>query len=322
MLSEIVYASVKKAEEDRVKDRVPGLSCSGLFPCQYRMYRVHLGTVWEEPTPQQILNMADGWDQEEQTVRRLAKAGVIVRRRGQGQGYLTIGRSQIPGHIDGSVMLTDKEALWEHKALDWPWYTLFRKEGLTFSPGYKCQFHAYMLGMGLDEGFFMVKNKGNNELHDIRVKLDRGFIEPVIEWADQIRLEEVIPEPKECEYCSKCHLNCFNAVVLDMSAGMPVTDKGVTNKYRQGKQFKALGESLIEESKSVLIGNEEKPGLVWGKDLLVIDGLRIKKINTHRFDLSKELLLKEYGPEAFTKVGTETQSSYYKIDDTKETEQI
>lgn len=45
MLSEILFAGVKTEREER-PDRVPGLSCSGLYPCPYRLYLAHTGKVW------------------------------------------------------------------------------------------------------------------------------------------------------------------------------------------------------------------------------------------------------------------------------------
>jgi hypothetical protein len=64
MLSEVIFASVGiKGEGSK---REPGISASSLYPCAYRLYKAQKGeSNWPDPTAQQLLNMADGWDQEE-----------------------------------------------------------------------------------------------------------------------------------------------------------------------------------------------------------------------------------------------------------------
>ena len=62
MLSEVLKASVSSRGKIPRSDRLPGLSCSGLFPCPYFLYKVQIGEVWdEELTAQQIPSLGDNY---------------------------------------------------------------------------------------------------------------------------------------------------------------------------------------------------------------------------------------------------------------------
>ncbi len=317
MLTEILKASVKTKREEK-PDRAPGISCSSLFPCPYRLYKVHVGEVWdEELTAQQVLNMEDGWDQEEQSIKRLRKANIGINDR---QTSILVGKSNIPGHIDGTVTLGKVKRLWEHKAWNASAFGWFISRGITYRPGEKAQINAYMWGMGLDECIFMVKNKDNNDYHDSTIPYEKGFILPIIEWADKIRLEGWVPEPKLCKYCAYCYTKCFGEVI-DFSWIKEAKAPEMAKRWRDGYKLTSVGEVYMQEARTFFTGQvleksrqvKKFPGLIGDDEFLLVEGLKIKKTVQHRFDISKARVIQEFGPEGLMKVGKENDIDTYRI---------
>jgi len=313
MLSEIIFASVPR--KDKVS-RPTGISGSSLFPCAYRLLKVHEGaTIQEDLEPRQILNMSDGWTQENQTVERLAEAGIKVYDR---QREVEIGKSKVKGHIDGLFNLGNTTRLFEHKAWSTQRFTEFSSLGIEAYPQEKAQTNGYLLGLGLEEVDFIVKCKENNDYSDQVYKIDRPFIEEIVEWADKIRLEGWKPEPKECKYCAHCGLDCFGSH-LDFSSITNASSPEMVKKYTQGYMMKALAEQMMDEARSYFVGKEDKygnilvQGIIGDKDTLMLEGLTIKKIIQHRFDISKQKIVEFYGPEALVKVGEENNITQYRF---------
>lgn len=318
MLSEILKVAVSARGRVPQPDRAPGLSCSGLFPCPYFLYKVQSGEVWEEDiSAQQILNMEDGWNAESQSIKRLREiAGINIKNR---QARVSVGKSKIPGKIDGEVDL-DKRRLWEHKAWSNSRYDWFVMNGIDAFPGEKCQVNAYMLGRGLDECVFFVKRKENNDYHDQIVKLSKDYILPVLEWADKIRLDKWIPEPRLCEYCAHCGMKCFGEV-LDFSWIKEAKESEMVDKWKQGKKLSDVGVFMMEEARTYFTGQikvggkwvKELPGLIGDKELLLVEDLKIQKIIQHRFNIRKERVLEEFGVEGLVKVGEENDVVQYRF---------
>lgn len=317
MLSELLMDTVQVKGNRPKPDRPPGISCSSLFPCPYFLYRVHIGRAREETlTGQQILNMDDGWDAEEQSVRRLKDIlGVNIKDR---QAHVTVGRSSIPGHIDGTVT-EDKKRLWEHKAWGSSRYDWFVSKGIEAYPGEKTQVNAYMLGMGLDECVFFVKKKESNDYHSPIVKLDKTYILPILDWADRIRLEGWIPEPQLTKRCSHCGINCFGQV-MDFSWIKEANSSEMAKKWLQGKKLVDVGGMLMEEARTVFVGTKDGKvkGLIGDEDLLLVDGIKVLKVTSRRFDIRRDLVLKEFGPEGLYKVGEDKTVVSYRITETGE----
>lgn len=321
MLSELILAAVPSGD----RPGGPYLSCSGLFPCQYQMHLSHIGKRWQENTAVDLLNMADGWDQEEQAVKRLGRAGIKVLCRGKEEGYLEVGRSKITGHIDGEIDFGGTRYLWEHKAMGSDRFWLLKTKGIEAFPGYKCQAHAYMKGRKLKKCIFQAKNKESNEPYDIVFELDEDFINPIIEWADQIRLKEIEPKPLKSDACKFCGVNCFG-IILDFSMIKAASAKEVAEKWRQGKALQFVGKAMEEEAKAVLVGVQSdtgewiEKGLVGGADVLLVEGLKILKIVSHPTKLDKGKLLALLGPDKYYSAVSEGHNEYYKITDTLEKE--
>jgi len=322
MLSELLKTAVEARGNVPQPDRQPGLSCSALFPCPYFMYRAQRGEVRQEKlTGQQLLNMSDGWTQEDQSVSRLREIGIIIKNR---QARVTVGKSSIPGKIDGEVEL-DTRYLWEHKAWGSSRFDWFVMKGIEAYPGEKTQINAYMLGRGLAEGILYIKRKDNNDYYDVVVKLDKDFILPILEWADKIRLEGWTPEPKLCDYCAHCGLKCFGEVI-DFSWITTADAPEMVEKWKQGDKYEKVGSMLKEEARTFFTGQvkvggkwtKEYEGLIGDKDLLIVEGLKIKKIIQHRFDVTKERVLREFGPEGLVRVGEENDVVQYRISETEE----
>jgi len=315
MLSEIIYASVKTEREEK-SDRVPGISGSSLYPCPYRMYLVHIGKYWNEGfTPQQILNLEDGWDQEEQAVRRLERAGVVVKDR---QNRVYMGESKIPGSFDGKVTLNGIDYIWEFKAMNSDRFQEFSSRSLKGFINYKSQIQGYLLGSGVSRSLFQAKHKDSNDYKDIVETLDLSFISPIIEWCDRIRLEGWVPKPKECIYCSNCGMDCFGKKI-DFSWLETVDELEMAQKWIKGKQYQDVGGMLIDEARAYFIGVKDKfgnfikRGLIGDRDLLTASGIEVKKITQHRLDVNKQKLVEEFGAEALLRVSDESNIVQYRI---------
>jgi len=286
------------------------------------MYLVHTGKIWNEDlTAQELLNLEDGWDQEEQSVKRLKeKLGVTIINR---QKVVSVGLSAIPGKIDGMAPL-NKEYLWEHKAWASDRFDWFVARGMEAYPGEKCQANAYMLGTGLDECIFWVKKKENNDYHDIVLSLDKDYILPVIEWADKIRLEGWVPEPKLCDYCSYCGVRCFGAVI-DFSWIKDANASEMVEKWKTGDKYVKVGEMLMQEARTYFTdqvlekGRQVKrfPGLIGDEIVLLVEDLKVQRIIQNRFDVDKGLVIKYFGPEGLIKVGRENKVTQYRIQEVK-----
>jgi hypothetical protein len=311
-------------------DRSPAISCSGLFPCPYQLYLAHTGEAWEEPEPVQALNMKDGFDQEEQAVKRLKQAGIIVTNRDLKGRQVVIGRSRITGHIDGMVTLSSEPFIWEHKAMSSDRFWEFCNKGLEAMPNYYCQLQSYMLGKGVKKGILQAKNKDNNDIEDKVYNLIPEFINPIIEWADAIRLDNWIPKKEPCKWCTQCYSNCFGKVI-DFSKIELTSSPEMVEKWATGKRLQEVGSGLELEAREFFVGRKDKSGnletkgLLGDKDTLLVEGittdnikvegLKISKIPMHRFDISKQKVVEVFGAEALSKVGEEKEIIAYRIEE-------
>lgn len=308
MLSEILEAAAPRRREDRPGRS--GLSISSLFPCAYRLRRVHDGTAQtREITAREFYNMDDGWWQEEQSVRRLANAGVQIVER---QSNVHIGKSRIPGSYDGAFTLKSTRYLWEHKAYDSQAQAIafLQSFGMDKLPQQKAQSNGYMLGGGFELSDFFVKVKNNNDYIDVVHKIDRPFIEEIVEWCDRIRLENWKPEPVKCKWCGLCGLDCFEEEP-DFSWIAYADEQEMVEQWKKGKQYVDVGEEMMKEADAVFVGVKNKqgkivvPGLIGNKDILIMPGLQITKSQYTRFDIDKALVLKHYGPEGLALTAVE-----------------
>lgn len=311
-------------------DREPAISCSGLFPCPYKLYLSHTGKDWDEPEPVQALNMKDGFDQEEQAVKRLKQAGIIIGNRHLAGRQVVLGRSRITGHIDGTVTLSGEDLIWEHKAMSSDRFWEFCNKGLEIMPNYFCQLQSYILGKGLKRGILQAKNKDNNDIEDKMYELIPEFINPIIEWADAIRLDNWIPKPEECKWCSLCYSNCFGKVI-NFSNIEVATAPEMVEKWATGKRLQEVGSGLELEAREFFIGRKDKSGnletkgllgdkdtlLVEGitTDIIKVEGLKISRIPMHRFDISKQKVVEVFGAEALSQVGEEKEIIAYRIEE-------
>jgi len=261
--------------------------------------------------------MNDGWDQEEQSVARLAKAGIKIIDR---QMKVTVGESKVPGSLDGAFILGGKKRLWEHKAYDQQADAVksLLLSGFDHLPNQKAQSNGYMLGAGLDEVNFFVKVKNNNDYIDRTFPIDRPFITEIVSWCDRIRLEGWKPKPIECQWCANCYSDCFGPT-LDFGRIGEALEEEMVEKWKRGDQYKRVGEMLLEEARACFVGTKDKDGnvlsegLIGDKDLLLLGDIQVKKIMQHRFDIRKEKIVEEFGVEGLFKVGEEKDITTYRI---------
>ncbi len=320
MLAEVLFASVDTKRNKA--GRPQGLSVSQLYPCPYRLYLVQTDSLYkEEPTPQQSVNMGDGWYAESETVELMAKAGLKVYDR---QGRVKIGRSSIPGSYDGKIDFKGESYLWEHKAWNDEAFDSFVRNGLDNRPGEWCQVNGYMFGADLKKVDFWVKKKQTNDYHDKVFELDLEFLKQVLEWADEVRLGGWIPKPEECKWCSSCGVGCFPSPKLDFTQIGSFTNAEMVESWKKGYAMSKAGEYLMDTVRSYLVGKKDKygtqlvEGIIKDEELFYLDGgesgkLEVKKIVAHRFDINKGKVLELFGPEGLMSVGEEKEIPQYRI---------
>ena len=301
MLTEVLM-SITPPEK---QSRKPEIYASSLFPCAYRLYLAEQGKIWDdEVTPQQYYNMEDGNEQEEQSVQRLAKVGINIEDR---QKRVYLGKSQVRGKVDGTYTVNGIKRVWEHKAFNTRNFEELSFWGIEAFPHYKCQLHSYMVGLELEEGCFFVKHKDTNTYWDRVYKRDDNFILPVLEWADRIRLDKWKPEPVESKYCERCGVNCFGTK-LNMSWIETSGEIQKADLWIQGDKYEKVGKAMKEEARTYFLEQ------IGDKELLVVeDKLEVKKIIQHRFDISRQKVLEEFGAEGLLKVGEQKDIVQYRF---------
>lgn len=303
MLSEVLLAGKSKQREVRR----PGLSVSGLFPCPHALYRKYMGGDSREVTPQVEMLMEDGHWQEEQTIQRLSSLGVVVEDR---QREVEVGEAKIPGHIDGIIKL-GKSRLFEHKAMSSDRFLYLKQRKLDGFPRMKVQVQAYMLGLRdqglpIDETIFFAKHKDSCEPFDFIEKFDVTFISVVVGWVDAIILGGWEPKPEQTSSCVHCNFNCFGEII-DMSRVASLSAPEMAEKWRRGKQLQNVGKMLEEEARSFFLEQ------IGSRDVLSVEGLEVKKVLQHRFNISKQRVFEEFGAEGLLKVGEEKEIVTYRI---------
>jgi len=318
MLSEVVIAAAKAAQ----RERRPGLTISGVFPCPYHIYKSYTG--WGELPPlegEEILNMENGWFQEEESVKALKRAGIVVENR---QLEVRVGKSERVGHIDGTISLNGKVMLWEHKARSMESASRLREKGLKAAPEMKSQVQLYMgglrgLGLDVEETDIYIKPKDNNIPFDFIERFDLEFFHMVAGWTDRVILEKWIPEPKDCVYCPSCYMQryCRGDILIDFSGMETLSDDELVKKWRLGKQYSDFGKELVEGARNIMKAKFEESGLEAG-DSMLVGPLKVKKYTQHKNVFVQEKFVKKFGAIALLDVMEKQNIPVYRIDDMEE----
>jgi len=322
MLSEVVIAAAKNSQK---RPQTSNLTVSTIFPCPYNIYRSFVG--WgnlPDLEGEEILNMENGWWQEEESIKNLKRAGIIIENR---QLEIEVGRSKRKGHIDGTVTL-DKVRLWEHKARSMDSAQRLREVRLDRSPDIKAQVNLYMKGLresgeekfkALDEAIIYIKPKDTNTPFDFIVPYDCDFADMVVEWVDRVILEGWKPEPKECPFCPMCYMSemCTGETFLDFKGLGNWSNDELVRRWRLGKQYSDFGKELVEGTRSIFKAKFEEKELQAG-DTLMVGPLRVKKYITHKRSFVQDKFVKKFGALALLDVTEEQEYPGYRIDDTEE----
>jgi len=300
LLTELIFNSVDTSSRGSSNY----ISVSSFFPCPYKMYLTYTNQDIQQNTPRQILNMNDGHDQEDQAVRRLKAAGIEVKNQ---QKTVVVGRSNIKGHIDGTIEIGKEEILWEHKAMADERFREFKATRLLTFPGYMAQVQTYMGGLGLKKCFFQVKNKNNNDIEDAEIPFNVNYFNEVVAWVDSIKLQNWVPEPLKSANCVYCGINCFGRII-DFSKINTLSEEEVAKKWRDGKMYQLIGETLEQEARAYLIGVFDKTGervekgKIGDSSTLIVDELKVTKQISNRTEINKSAILRLYGQEGFSQV--------------------
>ena len=318
MLSEIVIAA---AAAGQGKPRT-GLSISGIFPCPWHIYKSWTG--WGDLPPiegEQILNMENGWYQEEESIKDLARAGLRIENR---QLEVTVGKSKRKGHIDGTVKVQDKIHLWEHKAKSSQSFHMLKELGLSKAPDIKCQVNLYMKGLReldfkVDQAVIYLKHRETNIPYDFLVPYESDFVDMVIEWVDKIVLGSWVPPQEECLFCPTCYMQkqCFGVDFLDLSGIRSLEDSELVQKWRLGKMYQDFGKELVDSTREIFKDKFEASELGAG-EILMVGPLRVKKYIQHRQEFNKSSFIEKFGAVALLDVMESKDVPGYRIDDTEQ----
>lgn len=312
MISEAVVAAYEKAIDDGYHRGQ--LTVTGVSPCPFETYINYHHLDPQVTDAYGRLRMKNGHWQELEVLEDLRVAGFKLRHTGTDQLIVTVG--PVKGRPDGLITVDGREDLLEIKAMSLDSYTKLKGKGLAKShPRYKSQVQLYMHSEELIDKvngcWLYAKHKDSCRPYDVYEEKDSVYTKPIIEALDAIVLgkEKVKRPDSPNELCTSCrHSNfCWKEVLLNTSEIKVVDLPEVVTKWKEGKYHQEYGKSLIEEAREVFeyhLGDNE---------LLLVNGLRIKRIVSKRTDIDITKFCDIFGANRLAEVMTEKMVSQMRI---------
>lgn len=305
MISQAVLAAYAKPRPDGI--HFGQLTVTGISSCAYATYINYHKLDQQKFEGVDTLRMKNGRYQEAEIVDDLKLAGFNLSNTGKDQLTIHVGKSQVTGRPDGLIMVNKKWDLLEIKAMSLGVWTSVKQLGMKAVPYYLTQVQLYMASDELKDRtsrcWFYTKHKDSCRPNDLEVPQDLNYSKPIIEALDEIILgKAVISRPEEpIALCTKCRHNSFcwkEQLVVDMTGLTRKSLREITEQWKQGKHYKDLGETLIEEARAQIIqelGEESK---------ILIDDLKVTKIVQKRTEFDVQKFIDLYGAENLPKVQT------------------
>lgn len=218
---EALYKGIKAKHNDKPRrylgGSIIGKSCARQLWYDFRW--VH----FEEFDGRLLRLFETGHLEEHRFVQNMKDAGITIYEVDERTGHqfgVSYHGGHFRGHADG-VALGIKEApktwhLCEFKThSDKSFKQLISKGMQKSKPMHYAQMQVYMLGLGLDRGFYLAKNKNDDELYCERIKLNKEEAQGYIDRAERIIFANEPPmkiserpdwfECKFCSYSDYCH---------------------------------------------------------------------------------------------------------------------
>ena len=230
---------------------------------------------------------------------------IHVQLQLNGQTYPVI------GHMDGVITVSEVNYGLEIKSMGpFIWPKLKKNPMIQQSfPGYYAQIQSYMNGIQLLNLFFIVKNRGNGDIHEAVFRYDHPYIEnlihTVVEPAMNIIEKKASPDSLAChekeedrKYCPYRHICEAGGNVTDAPTNLKETISLAEQKeelttavgnWKQGKKLEEEGKELTDESKAIFRRYLKDAGV----DKATLDGILMNLIKSERTGTDWEKL-KEY----------------------------
>lgn len=304
MLSQAVLASYEKQESDGV--HFGQLTVTGVSPCPYGTYLNYKHLDNQETHAANRLVMKNGHWQEMEVVEDLRHAGFQLRNTGSNQLTIHIGRIPLTGRPDGIITVDGREDVLEVKAMNLNRFTNLRNSGLDTEPFIRCQEQLYLASTEFRDTmvgtWIYAKHKDTCRPYDFFLEKDLSYSNPIIEALEEIVLGNFVPTPQKCSLCAKCRHNlfCWKEAIFDTSKTKVANIPEMVAKWKEGKFYKDLGSTLVDEARVVF---EEYLG---EDELLLVEDLRIRRIIQHRSSFSSIKFVEKYGAAALADVMEET----------------
>ena len=325
MLHEVVMETYRQIEEEKTRksgkrENGKGFSVTSVSVCPYETYLHYhnLDPHRDKLDPLQILNMKNGWYQEQEMLDDLRTAGYKLRYAGRyNQMRVTVGKAGIPGHPDGLISTnSNDECMLECKALDNRRFQNFRLNKIEAESSVKLQVNLYMSSpeikaLGITSCWLYMKWKEKNKPYSFLTAFDPGFVEPVIDEMDKVALrEDYVPRKEEIPKCGSCHhfAHCWGGEApIDLSRYASADVSDAVEKWKEGSWMKDYGDTLVKESREVF------SNVMGDKDELLISDLRVVRSRGLRTALSREKFVSLYGKDALIGVLDETPYTQLRV---------
>ena len=224
-----IYKSYEDNENPRFGVRLGasqiGEECSKMLWLSFRWVVPSKFEVPKRSTKQvgQMLKLFErGQDEEERFIRDLKRVGIELKSfTEEGEQIRT---DLLGGHFGGNVDGVGRGFLeapkaWhivEYKTHNDKSFQHLKKHGVQKSkPTHYAQMQTYMLGLGVNRGFYFAVNKNDDELYQERIEFDEIYANKLLKKAENI-IFDYAPSPgisdtpdyymcKMCRYTKVCH---------------------------------------------------------------------------------------------------------------------
>lgn len=221
--------AINEKLESKVEPRRTYMGVSSLgTKCDFALWLTFRWALPEKKSGRILRLLNRGHREEAYIVRLLKSVGVDIRETGSKQRMVWLS-AWVGGHPDGIIYGGLKESsqnvhIAEFKTSnDKAWQELSKKGLRIAKPDHYTQMQVYMLGTGIERGFYWNTNKNDDSVYTERTYLDRNHATRAVVRGQRIATSDVAPErlahnPSwyECKMC-KFYGLCYQHVQPEMS---------------------------------------------------------------------------------------------------------
>lgn len=221
--------AINEKLESKVEPRRAYMGVSTLgTKCDFALWLKFRWALPEKNSGRVLRLLNRGHREEAYIVKLLKSVGVDIQETGRKQRMVWLS-AWVGGHPDGIIVSGLKESahnvhVAEFKTSNEKAWQELSKKGLRIAkPDHYTQMQVYMMGTGIERGFYWNVNKNDDSVYTERIYLDRAFATQEINRGDRIALSSKAPDrlahnPSwyECKMC-KYYRICYQNVQPEMS---------------------------------------------------------------------------------------------------------